>query len=228
MPRQTSNPPPPELSLDGRSATSKTWGKRTAKVPMCPHIGRCPHLGEHGGQCGKEAAYCNCLCLLCKSPMRARKACNAVLEDGTRCTWGADRSEDDSPPEQSPDRPIAKRPRAWFRGPAPPPPPGPAPSTPRGSAWADGWLSPGVAIPNCEPGGPDAPMPQGPKRGRALGSGKKHKGFIYDPTLDLDDFEQSPPRGKVPPPVWNRSALATAPPTLSVAPPPPPVEAASE
>jgi hypothetical protein len=224
MRRRRTSPPPPGLSYDGRAPNSKSWGKRTAKVPMCPHIGRCPHLGERGGQCGKEAAHCNCLCLLCKSPMRARKACNALLEDGTRCTWGQDRSSDDSPPEQSPERVIAKRPRAWYRGPAPPPPPGPAPSTPRGASGQEGWLSPGVAIPNTEPGGPDAPMPSTPQRGRPLGSGR----LAFDPTDYDDPFASPPRRSKLPPPVWNRTAFATAPATLSVAPPAQPAEAATE
>ena len=80
--RESMNPTPPGLSLDGRTPTSKTWGKRTAKVPMCPLFGRCPHVGPKGGQCGKEAAHCNCVCLLCQAPMRARKRCGALLADG--------------------------------------------------------------------------------------------------------------------------------------------------
>jgi hypothetical protein len=93
---------PPGVSYDGRSSSSVYWGKSTIKVKMCPHV----RIG--GGQCGLEARYCMCMCLLCGKPMEARKKCRRKQDDGSICPWGEDRSPDVSSPEQ--DRVVAPAP----------------------------------------------------------------------------------------------------------------------
>ena len=52
---------PPHTSFDGRSPTSKYWGKRYGLVTMCPHIKRKEHGGD-GRQCGLQREFCKCLC----------------------------------------------------------------------------------------------------------------------------------------------------------------------
>ena len=105
--------PPPGVSYDGRSQTSKFWGPKSHKVIMCPP-------GELPG---------------------------AI-----------------------PERPQRKRPRAWWRGPAPAAAAGPAPAAAAGPAPAPaGGPAPSddtfLSLPNLEPGGPDAPMPGAPALG---------------------------------------------------------------
>jgi hypothetical protein len=115
-----------------------TGGKRSKLVPMCPH------LNAHGRLCGLAPDHCMCMCLLCGSPMRARRVCGAGLPDGSTCEWGTDNSEEVVVlPELSPERvPIPRR-VPWWKSPAPPKS-GPAPALPRG-----------LCLPNLEPGQPD-------------------------------------------------------------------------
>ena len=130
-------PPPPGTSYDGRSPSSKYWGKHSKLVPMCPH------LNAHGRLCGLDSEHCMCTCLLCGSAMRARRVCGAGLPDGSTCEWGTDNSEEVVLPELSPERvPIPRR-VPWWKSPAAPKP-GPAPSLPRG-----------MCLPNLEPGQPE-------------------------------------------------------------------------
>jgi len=88
---------PPGVSYSGRSAGSKFWGASGGKL-----VKMCPHVKPGGGVCGLEPKHCFCTCLLCCSLMHGRKHCNALMKDGTRCPWGADRSPDVSSPEQEP------------------------------------------------------------------------------------------------------------------------------
>ena len=162
---------PRSLSLDGRSPNSKYWGPRSKIVKMCPHIRprNSPYHGT-GRQCGLTAEHCMCMCLLCGSPMRARRVCGAMREDGmTRCTWGSNRSPDTTSPEPSPERVIAPRPVVWWKDRAPPKP-GPAPSVPPSQALARAHpgdrLTPLVNFVSLTPGNRDPPMPPTPKRGR--------------------------------------------------------------
>ena len=115
-------PAPDGVSYDGRSANSKYWGASNAKVRMCPHV---KHANDSGGLCGLDPDHCLCWCLLCGRPMRARKRCKAVDDNGVVCGWGADRSTSDSSPEQSPPRPrksLSSLPRKrgfWKETPTP-------------------------------------------------------------------------------------------------------------
>ena len=164
--------PPPGVSYDGRSQTSKFWGPKSHKVIMCPHV---RSVADGGGQCGLTAEHCMCVCMLCSSTMRARKRCGRIQPDGKPCPWGEDRSPEVSSPEQSPERPQRKRPRAWWRGPAPAAAAGPAPPAAAGPAPSDETPPPAagpapsddtfLSLPNLEPGGPDAPMPSAPALG---------------------------------------------------------------
>jgi len=86
--------PAADVSLDGRSPTSATWGPLTRKqwkwVKMCPRRA-----------CGLEPQHCMCVCKQCQKPLRGLKRCSA-----TGCTEGADRSpEVETPPQESPPRP---------------------------------------------------------------------------------------------------------------------------
>ena len=116
---------------------------------MCPHVRPRDVLGA-GLQCGLTPEHCQCVCLMCQSPMRARKRCGTVYPDGSVCPWGQDRSEEVSSPEQSPQRPKAKRPRPWWRGAAPPSAPGPAPSIPPRTPLANHTPPPAAAPPTLQ------------------------------------------------------------------------------
>ena len=105
---------PPHTSFDGRSPTSKYWGKRYGLVTMCPHIKRKEHGGD-GRQCGLQREFCQCLCPRCLAPLRARKQCPNVV----MCRWGLGGSPDASTPEESPEEPQPRRrsPPEAHRGP---------------------------------------------------------------------------------------------------------------
>ena len=169
------------IHLDGRSPNSIYWGNRTKIVKMCPHVRpRGGPLGGDGQRCGLDADHCMCMCLLCGAPMRARRICGALLADNTRCTWGSDRSPDNTSPEASPEK--VKRPRrvVWYKDPAPPKP-GPTPSLPRG-----------MCLPNLEPGGPNPPMPTITKSPRTT---KKVRPSITDFACFDITPTHSPPQG---------------------------------
>ena len=102
--------------------------------------------------------------------MSARKRCGApCLPVGSRCPWGVDRSPEVSSPEQEPEyNPVPCR-IPWHRGFVPSTPPGRVPSDDvpvkysspvvRRSplvycAAVSEALSPGICLPNLEPGGP--------------------------------------------------------------------------
>jgi hypothetical protein len=164
-------PPPPGISYDGRSPTSKYWGKRSKLVPMCPH------LNVHGRKCGLAPDYCMCMCLLCGSPMRARRVCDAVLPDGSTCEWGRNRSPDllsDGEAELSPERVPIPRPIPWYKSPAAPKA-GPAPSLPRG-----------LCLPNLEPGQPD------PKHSPAIRKRRTTKAEVRRRWLDAQSLDLTP------------------------------------
>jgi hypothetical protein len=173
MPWSPKIPIAPGTSWDGHHGASKYWGKRSRMVKMCPHV------KPGGGQCGLEAAHCMCMCLLCQAPMSARKRCRRKQPDGTICPWGADRSPEVSSPEQEPEYNPVPRKIPWHRGLVPSTPPGRVPSddvpvrysspvvrrSPLVSpvarrsplvypAAVSEQLSPGICLPNLEPGGP--------------------------------------------------------------------------
>ena len=176
MPFSPKIPIAPGTSWDGRVGASCYWGKYTRKVKMCPHV------KPGGGQCGLEAKHCMCLCLLCQTPMCARKRCGAKLPDGSICPWGQDRSPEVSSPEQDPPfRPIPRK-IPWWRGLVPSTPPGrvppedppvryipPVPSPVRSPPWVPPpgpeTLSPGICLPNLVPGGYDG-LPRTPRKER--------------------------------------------------------------
>jgi hypothetical protein len=166
MPRPP--PPPPGISYDGRSPTSKYWGKRSKLVPMCPH------LNAHGRLCGLDPEHCMCMCLLCGSPMRARRVCGAGLPDGSTCEWGTDNSEEVVLPELSPERVPIPRTIPWYKSPAPPKP-GPAPSLPRG-----------LCLPNLEPGQPD------PKHSPGIRKRRTTKAEVRRRWLDAQSLSLTP------------------------------------
>lgn len=111
----------PHTSFDGRSPTSKMWGKRYGLVTMCPHI-KHKAKGGDGRQCGLQRQFCMCLCPRCCTPLRARKQC-----PNTNCRWGLGGSPDAITPEESPEEPRAPRRRS-----APQPRRAPTVSHPRG------------------------------------------------------------------------------------------------
>jgi hypothetical protein len=113
---------PPHTSFDGRSPTSKMWGKRYGLVTMCPHIKHKAQGGD-GRQCGLQRQFCMCLCPRCCTPLRARKQCS-----NSNCRWGLSGSPDASTPEESPEVPQSRRRRS-----APEPHRNPTVSHPRGS-----------------------------------------------------------------------------------------------
>ena len=155
MKRSTSQIPPPGVSFDGRSSSSRFWGPSGGKL-----VKMCPHVKPGGGVCGLEPQHCFCTCLLCGSLMHGRKACNARMPDGTRCTWGADRSPDVSSPEQEPAPPPRKRravqvaPSAYVESSKPP------------SPLFDQRIGGGLCLPNLEPGGPGGLPTPPPRRAR--------------------------------------------------------------
>jgi len=86
--------PADDISLDGRSPNSATWGPNTRKqwkwVKMCPRRA-----------CGLEPQHCMCVCKQCQTLLHGLKRCSS-----TGCTEGADRSpEVETPPQESPPRP---------------------------------------------------------------------------------------------------------------------------
>ena len=101
--------------------------------------------------------------------MSARKRCRRKQPDGTICPWGADRSPEVSSPEQEPEYKPVPRKIPWHRGLVPSTPPGRVPSEDPpvlytspvvralASVYPAGFseqLSPGICLPNLEPGGP--------------------------------------------------------------------------
>lgn len=227
-------PPVPGFSLDGRAPTSVYWGKHSSKVKMCPHV------RPGGGQCGLAPEFCLCMCLLCQSPMHARKRCNALMPDGSRCVWGQDRSPEVSTPEQSPDEPPRTPPitpatslrRPYHRwmwtehgGLVP------YPDTGKKRPWcrltARNYLEPPtsavlneivVAAPPSASVAPEVPesMTTPPPSSRA-----KQQRLLSDvATLSLvgaaaQARPPSPPKRV--PTTWNRTAFATMPPSRSIA-----------
>jgi hypothetical protein len=97
---------PPHTSFDGRSPTSKMWGKRYGLVTMCPHMKR-KEQGGNGRQCGLQRQFCMCMCPKCCTPLRARKQCS-----NSNCHWGLGGSPDASTPEESPEEPQPRRRRS--------------------------------------------------------------------------------------------------------------------
>jgi hypothetical protein len=192
---------------------------------MCPHIRpRCaPYFGT-GQQCGLTAEHCRCVCLLCGEPMRARRVCGALRDDGTRCTWGSNRSPDPSTPEASlsPERVVPPRKVVWWKDPAPPKP-GPAPSVAPSfqalaSAHPGDGRTPLINFVSLTPGGRDPPMPATPKRGRPL-----KVRASQDVRFSLESTPTSSPPPTLnpiphprPPTIWNRP-----PKTASIPPPRP-------
>ena len=176
--------------------------------------------------------------------MEARKRCNRMLEDGSKCPWGQDRSPEVSTPEQESPPVQAPRRTHWHAvayGPKSPPP-GPAPSIPPLSPWlADERIGNGVCLPNLMAGGPDGLPPQTPRR-RTPDKPKAALGdpFTLTPTPPHSPKDKIPakplskakpstakpraaskPRAAVKPATkWNRSLFATMPTSSSIAPPP--------
>ena len=196
MPPSPKIPIAPGTSWDGHHGASKFWGKRSRMVKMCPHV------KPGGGQCGLDPAHCMCLCLLCQAPMGARKRCGApCLPVGSKCSWGADRSPEVSSPEQEPEYNPVPRKIPWHRGLVPSTPPGRVPSedppvlytspvvrTPP-SVYPAGWseqLSPGICLPNLEPGGYDG-LPRTPKRQERTPKKPKLTSEELDAALNLSD-----------------------------------------
>ena len=191
MPPSPKIPIAPGTSWDGHHGASKFWGKHSRIVKMCPHV------KPGGGQCGLQAAHCMCMCLLCQAPMRARKRCGALcLQTGIRCPWGADRSPEVSSPEQEPEHIPVPRPIPWHQGLVPSTPPGRVPNEdppvrfinpPIGVRYippvGPDTMSPGICLPNCEPGGHDG-LPRTPRKERTP---KKQKltAKEWDALLDL-------------------------------------------
>jgi hypothetical protein len=219
MKRSTPESLLPTVSLDGRSATSKYWGHAGGKL-----VKMCPHVKPGGGQCGLDAEHCFCLCLLCSSPMNARKRCGALMKDGSRCPWGSDRSPEVSSPEQEPP-PLARPRRNTLAASAIPSlaaaaaeaganssPPTKSHVSPAAAAYLDESIGGGKCLPNLEPGGPCGIPTPPPRRPR-----------IKDPqpeqSLDLTPVS-SPLKSQVavspalhspnprPPTVWNRTLFA--------------------
>jgi hypothetical protein len=192
-------------SWDSRSSSSVYWGKSSAKVKMCPHV------KPGGGQCGLTAQFCMCMCLLCGSPMSARKRCGAWMKDGGRCPWGQDRSPEVSTPEQSPPKvPIPRKRRC---------PDSAAPGSPLPVSQAVQHLAaahpgdrktPLINFVTITPGRNDPPRPQTPKRVR----GRNPKKIpTKEPRYSLDSTPASTPPPKVsadipvprPPTSWTRT-----------------------
>jgi hypothetical protein len=193
MPPATSKrlPLPPRTSFDGRSPTSKYWGKKFKMIKMCPHVKPrgAPYYGN-GLQCGLDADHCMCMCLLCGAPMRARRVCGSRLADGSKCMWGSNRSPDQSTPEASPERVAPLRPIVWWKSRAAPKP-GPVPSVPRENLII---LPRGMCLPNLEPGGPDSPIPGMKPRKRRETKVERYSRWLMSQSLWLTPTP-SPDRG---------------------------------
>jgi hypothetical protein len=241
MPPSPKIPIAPGTSWDGRHGASQYWGKHQRMVKMCPHV------KPGGRQCGLQAAHCMCMCLLCGSPMKARKRCNQLLTDGTRCPWGQDRSpevstpEQESPPVQPPHRTHWHAAAYGAKSPAP----GPAPSIPPLSSWlADESIGNGVCLPNLMAGGPDGLPPQTPRKRTPDKPKAAGDPFTLTPTPPHSPKDKVPakplsaakrhkkpstakprapakPRAAVKPATkWNRTLFATMGTSSSIAPPP--------
>ena len=215
MPPSPKIPIPPGTSWDGRTGPSKFWGKRSRMTKMCPHV------KPGGGQCGLEAKHCKCVCLLCHKPVQSRKRSNALLEDGTRCQWGQDRSPEVSTPEQ--ESPPIQKPRRthWHAAAYGPksPVPHPAPSIPPTSPispWQDQRIGGGRCLPNLEAGGPDGLPPRTPRRVTPRKAKPKRSSSSCF-SLNSTPTPPGSPNTRAPA-TWNRTLFAQMPTSASVAP----------